>query len=954
MNRRGAARRAARACGAALVFLLFLSSLASASSRYDPRLRFRTISTERFDIHFHQGEEVLARRLAVIAEEVASRLDLTLGPPAGRVQVVLVNQNDLPNGWATPVPYNLIEISAAAPGGESLIGNTADWLRLVFTHEYTHIVHLGRAGGWIGGLRRAFGRNPVLFPNLTMPLWSIEGLATFEESEQTGHGRVHAGDFRQILTRAAGAGAFEPLDRVNGGLDDWPGGNAQYAYGGFFHDYLARTYGRESIRRLTVETGRTVPYFGVRAFRTVYGRSLGELWSDFRADMNVRAGETPSRATRVTSHGFTVAGPRFGQDGMIYYSIVNPDGFPALMALAPGSAPRELTPRYLGERVSAAGGLLVFDQAEIDANVGVQFDIWAFSPATGRTTRLTRGRRAADPDVSPDGLTVAFTLQRDDRRELATAPLIPGRRPALGAVSTLMSLPDVQVTAPRWSPDGRSIAVERHVRGRLPEIAVIDARTGVARIVASSPSSRCVSPAWTPDGERLLFAADTDGGPFQIFAVNLATGAIGHLEDTGPSAESPDVSHDGRSLVFVGYTPDGYDLFTMPLEGARWTESAAFENFQPQEAPAPVPALVPADTRQEAGSLPGRTYSPLGTIAPRFWTPVVATTSGGAGVGAATSGGDALGRHVYTAGIGWILPRARPDWQASYAYDRWWPTLFVSASDETDPFRTGESRSRGMDAGVLLPWRRVRWTQTVLASLHAATDTIECPDCASPIDTRAARRSVRAGYAFGSARTYGYSVSREEGWTAVATGELISGALGSDGSAGSLVLDWRAYRRLGGRHRVLALRAATGSSWGDTRVRRDFDPGGSDPPPGGFAFGSDAIGLLRGFDDDARGWHAAVVNVDYRFPLFRVERGIGTLPLFVRAIHGAVFTDVGEAWNRGFRAGALRSASGAELSVDTVLGYALPATITGGVVWRRDGTGREDGVAAFGRVGYAF
>jgi hypothetical protein len=948
MNARRIRRCAAGACCAALVLLAFAAP-SLASSRYDPRLRFRTISTPRFDIHFHQGEEAVARRLAVIAEEVASDLDRTLGPATGRVQVVLVDQNDLPNGWATPLPFNLIEITAAAPGGESFIGNTADWLRLVFTHEYTHVVHLGKAGGWIDGLRRVFGRNPVLFPNATMPLWSIEGLATFEESGETEHGRMDAGDFRQIVTRAAGAGAFEPLDRVNGGLDDWPAGQAQYAYGGFFHAYLARTYGQDSLRRLTAETGRTVPYFGVRAFRTVYGKSLGELWSDFRADMKRPTRDTPSRATRVTRHGFTVSGPRFGNDGTIYYSIVNPDGFPSLMSLVPGGEPRELTTRYLGEQVSIAGELVVFDQIEFDANVGLQSDLWAFSKSAGKPTRLTRGTRAADPDVSPDGLSVAFTIQRADQRELATARLSSGGTPALTDLSVLVSAPDVQMTAPRWSPDGRSIAVERHVRGRLPEIAVVDVRTRAVRVLASSPSARCVSPAWTPDGRRLLFAADAGGGPFQIFSVDPATGAIEHLEDTGSSAQSPDVSPDGRSLLFVGYTADGYDLFTLSLQGARWTNAPEFDRPRAPESPV---AVIPEQT--EAVAATDGPYTPWKTIAPRFWTPLVATSSGSAGVGAATGGGDALGRHVYTAGIGWLLPRARPDWQASYTYDRWWPTFFVSASDETDPFRAGESRSQGVDAGLLLPWRRVRWRQTVLAGLHAATDTIRCPDCSRPIDMRAIRRSVRVGYAFGSAKTYGYSISPEEGWTSIATHELISRALGSPGNAGSVVADWRGYRRLGGRHRVLAVRAATATSWGDEAVRRDFDPGGSDPAGGGFAFGADAIGLLRGFDDDLRGWHAAVVNVDYRFPIRRVERGIGTLPLFVRAVHGAVFTDVGEAWNRNFRAGALRVSSGIELSVDTVLGYALPATITAGAAWRHDGAGKEKGVTAFGRIGYAF
>ena len=62
-----------------LTLVLFFPPLvAHASSRYDPRLRFRTISTPRFDIHFHQGEEAQARRLATLAERVAADLDKTL------------------------------------------------------------------------------------------------------------------------------------------------------------------------------------------------------------------------------------------------------------------------------------------------------------------------------------------------------------------------------------------------------------------------------------------------------------------------------------------------------------------------------------------------------------------------------------------------------------------------------------------------------------------------------------------------------------------------------------------------------------------------------------------------------------------------------------------------------------------------------------------------------------
>ena len=52
--------------------------------RYDPRLRFRTISTPRFDIHFHQGEEAMAQRLAALAEHVAIELEPDSAPAGAR------------------------------------------------------------------------------------------------------------------------------------------------------------------------------------------------------------------------------------------------------------------------------------------------------------------------------------------------------------------------------------------------------------------------------------------------------------------------------------------------------------------------------------------------------------------------------------------------------------------------------------------------------------------------------------------------------------------------------------------------------------------------------------------------------------------------------------------------------------------------------------------------------
>ena len=917
---------------------------AGAANRYDPRFRFRSIQTPRFTIHFHQGEETLARRLAAIAEDVADRVAGELGTANGRVHVILVDQHDVSNGWANPFPYNVIEISAAAPSGGNMIGNTDDWLRLVLSHEYTHIVHLDKARGWIGGLRWVFGHSPLLYPNLFLPLSQIEGLATYNESVLTGQGRIPAGDFRNILERASLARRFEPLDRTNGGLVDWPGGGGHYVYGAYFDKYLADRFGAESIARVADETSRRVPYFSAPAFKKVFKRSLGELWEDFEADSEARARDEPAASTRLTHHGFGVGSPAFGSAGRLFYSIANPHGFPSLMELpTAGSAPREVTSRYSGNQASAAGSLLVFDQTELVHNVGLQSDLYAVAQDGGRARRLTHLARAGDPDVAPDGRTIVCTVQSSDRRFLATLQLPDDGR--LATPQVLLSTASTDYSTPRWSPDGRSIAVERRRVGGPSEIVLVDIASRTERVLVSAGDARNVTPFWL-SATTLLFASDRNGQPFSIYAIDLSSGVVKRLNEAGHSAQSPIVSPDGRTLVFVGYTADGYDLFSLPLASASWSEVAAVAApVSSQDRPGgPAPVAV-ADTP----------YRPWPAVLPRFWTPVIQSDASELSFGAESEGTDPLGRHTYGGSVAWSTSRFRPDWSMSYAYDRWWPTLFASVSDDTDPFREGEVRTREVNAGAVFVIARVRWSQALLTSVNASRDEFSCDGCEETLPSNVKRGAIRTGWIVDTAKQYGYSISRESGATFRVTWEVAPDALGSDAGNSSATLDTRAYFGLGRRHAALAFRAAGATAWGDERARRVFSASGDGPATSGFDFGRDAIGLLRGFASDVIvGTHAAVANVDYRLPIAWPQRGLGTVPLFFRTIHMAMFADAGHAWDHGFDVSDVRFSTGVELSMDTVLGYWLPFTFTTGVAWRSDPVTNHDGVAVFGRIGRAF
>jgi dipeptidyl aminopeptidase/acylaminoacyl peptidase len=167
------------------------------------------------------------------------------------------------------------------------------------------------------------------------------------------------------------------------------------------------------------------------------------------------------------------------------------------------------------------------------------------------TPAADRELRGAQWDVSPDGAQVVATRMRPgpDRIEDADLWLIPVDG---GAERILGEAPRTTHERPRFSPDGRAVACDRHARlvGALgrPEPYVYDLASGKGRAAAPGWDRWAKEIAWTPDGQALLVTAD-DHGDVPVFRIR--EGRAERVTAGGGTHEGIAALPDGSGVVGI-------------------------------------------------------------------------------------------------------------------------------------------------------------------------------------------------------------------------------------------------------------------------------------------------------------------------------------------------------------------------------------------------------------------
>jgi hypothetical protein len=468
----------------------------------------------------------------------------------------------------------------------------------------------------------------------------------------------------------------------------------------------------------------------------------------------------------------------------------------------------------------------------------------------------------------------------------------------------------VEWSGPHWSPTGGSIVAARLVPGGWLDIVRVDASTRAVECLTHD-RAKDVEPTWSPDGEAVVFRSDRDGAS-NLYALRLSDRSLVKVTNVIGGAFHPDISPDGRSVVFSAYSARGYDVHIAPLDLDASAPAAAFVDTYPDPRPDPLPA---------PGSI--EPYRPWSMLRPRFWTPWLETGDSQDRFGLATGGSDALFRHAWALTALYGTESERVDWNGYYIYNRFRTSLFVTGEDTIDVSSEGQVRTRRAEVQASLPLRRtIRSVQSV--SLTYRREEQEA--LGSSPSHRADLGGLETAWALSSARQYPYSISPTDGARLRLAWLREAKALGSDLSLDKFTADARAYLRLLGERDVLALRAQGGFTRGEPTFVKSFAVGGY-PDAGLFDIIRTNPAVLRGYPDNAFTGRAFVAaNAEYRFPILSPQRGWRSFPIFLRHLHGSVFLDTASAWSGSFRLADLKTSAGATLGLDTALSFTLPLT----------------------------
>lgn len=648
--RRSPGHRIGVLCALGALALPALAGGQAVPADFDPSGDWRTVETDRFQVHFPADAAEWILPLVARMEGMREAVDEAVGRgPEDRVTVVVADPFEQPGGYVVPLlDRPLTTLWPTPPAPTSGIGEYREWGELLFIHEYVHIAHVSypRRHPVRGPIRHLLpaALGPII---LHSPRWIVEGYATLLEGRLTGQGRPFGTALPAFVRQRALEGRLPTYGELSGawGFED---GLSAYLLGAAFIQWLEEREGEESLehlwRRLSARERRSF----ADAFSGVFRGPPEELYGEFTAEVTGKALEVRDILDEAGLEKGELWALRRWSTGA---PAVSPDGETLAVTLYERGAPGRLVVKRTEEdeeaierREERREELLERDPedvpavdwrpppretvAELDAFLGRSHRNPRFLPhgdallvirneplSDGRRSRpdlfvwdfreddlqrITRGAGIRHADPSPDGTEAVASRCRWGRCDLVRVDLESGE-----LTTVARGAPGGGYHRPRWAPDREEIVVsvrDRTGRWRLTMVSL--GENGGEREV--DPDDRAVryDAEFLGDGDALVVVS-TRGGIPNLERLDLETGEIRPLtrvlgEVAAPAPDPVDggihfLHRHSRGWDIRRVDPDAVDpgeVVELPEElwpAARAAPPEPVPEYEPEEIPEPEP-----------------------------------------------------------------------------------------------------------------------------------------------------------------------------------------------------------------------------------------------------------------------------------------------------------------------------------------------------------------------------
>jgi hypothetical protein len=696
-----------------------------------PYIKWYQLNTTNFRILYPKGFDAQAQRVANTLETIREPEAKSMGVLPKKISVILQNQSSLSNGFVTLAPKRS-EFYTMPSQNYNFAGNN-DWLNLLSSHEYRHMVQFQRS---ITGFNKAvwyvFGQRAVAGLGFAAaPQWFWEGDAVATETAFTKSGRGRIPNFDMLFRTNIMEGRTFNYHKqyLRSYKNNIPN---HYVLGYNMVSYLRKKTGDPLIWEKV--TGRSwrwpfIPFAFSNALKKETGMYVKDLYeemaSERKKDYEKAVSElkltsfesiTRRKSTAYTDYFF----PQELENGKILVTKSGIGDIEQLVVLSPDGKEED---RYVQGVINDAGMLsasnqrVVWNEFRYDPRwlVHTYSVIKGYDFGTGESKVISRQSRYSGAALSPDGYRVATVETTPDYKiQLVILDYFSGK-----ILGTLPNPDNDLLAMPRWTPDGKSVVTLRtNAKGKT--ITRFEIAQGISTDLIPFSEENIGYPV---PFQNLVLYNSPFSGIDNIYAVNVDTGERLQVTSSKYGAYNPSLSRDGKTIFYNDQTRDGLDVVKMPFDPAGWkkveaapiSSNSLYQHLVEQEANPNLLQNIPQTQYRSK-----RYRRAQGMINPHSWGPYFTNSLTSVSLGISSQ--DILSTTSLDAGYVYDINERTGSWQASASYQGFYPILDVKVAQSNRSVNEGDINTyviTGVDTTILTRNLTFQWQeQTAEAGLR--------------------------------------------------------------------------------------------------------------------------------------------------------------------------------------------------------------------------------------------